>query len=186
VIVDVEPELYFTSAGFTGRLDSRLRLLRAIGANELRVYLGGATVRRRPDFGPQAWPDFGPDIAPGAGHESDPMSWHVAVGAGVLLPRGRAPDVELVALVGTRGSGVSPGARVSWAESLVGGLRVDATAGFEPFRVDVHPLRLAVGLEFPVATGRTVRFDAVAATLDPSRPTAFALRSSLRMPTDLR
>src|SRR5690606_6858083 len=71
VIVDVGHELYLTSAGFSGRLDSRLRLLRAIGANEVRVYLEGATVRRGPDFGS--------DIAPGAGSEPDPRSWHVAV-----------------------------------------------------------------------------------------------------------
>jgi len=171
VILDAEPDVYLTSAGVAGRIQVRLRRLRTFADNELRVYLLGATV-------PGTTPAIGAPPATGA--------WHVAVGAGVLLPRGRAPDVELLVFAGTRGAGVVPGARVSWAENFGGGVRLDATGSFEPYRVDVHPVRVAVGLELPLAADSTLRFDAVTAAFDRTRPAAFALRSSVSMPVELR
>ena len=165
VILDVEPELYLTSAGFAGRLEARLRRLRTFGDNELRVYLHGASLS---------------GAAPSEG------GWHAAVGAGVLLPRGRAPDVELLAFIGAHAGRVMPGARVAWSEALGGGVRLDAAGSFEPYRVDVHPLRVTFGFEFPVTAGSSLRFDAVTAALDRSRPAAFALRSMYSVPFSLR
>ncbi len=166
VILDAEPDLYLTGSGVAGRLEVRLRRLRTFADNELRVYVAGATV-------------------PGVG-ASPSREWHAAVGAGVLLPRGRAPDVELLAFVGSRGGGVLPGARISWAESFGGGVRLDASGSLEPYRVDVHPLRLAIGVEFPLTARTTAHVDAVAAALDPSRPAAVALRTAVTLPVDLR
>src|SRR5690606_18052620 len=104
--------------------------------------------------------------------------WHAAVGAGVLWPRGRAPDIELAAMLGTDGSTVTPGLRVSLAESLQGGVRLALDGSLEPYRVDVHPLRLAASVELPVAGNATLGFTAVAAALDATRPTVLLVQTS--------
>lgn len=168
VILDAEPEFYVTDAGLATRFDARLRRLRTFGDNELRLYLGGSWV-------------------PGAGGGSGGLAdWHAAFGTGVLWPRGRAPDLEVAVLIGTRGTAVAPGLRVSLAESLPGGVRLALDGSLEPYRVDVHPLRVTAAVELPIAGSVTLGFTAVTAALDQVRQTAFALQSSLTFPVDLR
>lgn len=171
VILDVRPELYLSAAGTAARLETRLRRLRTFGDNELRLYLDGALA--------PAW--RGGSVA----STSTPARWHAAVGAGVLWPRGRAPDLEVALLVGASGRQVTPGLRVSLAESLPGGVKVGLAGGFEPYRVDVHPLRVSATLEVPVTARGTLGFAVVAAALDRARPTAFALQSTFSIPVAL-
>ncbi|HET8984842.1 MAG TPA: hypothetical protein VFN03_03680 [Trueperaceae bacterium] len=168
VILDVEPEFYLTGAGLTTRLDARVRRLRTFGDNELRVYLDGA---------------FLPGAGGGPGGAAD---WHAAIGAGVLFPRGRAPDVEFAVMLGTRGSALSPGLRVSVAETLAGGVRLSLDGSLEPYRVDVHPARATAVVQLPVAGDVTLRLTAAVAALDMVRPTVFAVRSMISVPIDLR
>lgn len=175
VILDVEPDLYLTGAGSATRLEARLRRLRTFGDNELRAYLTGA------------WAANGWTLsAHGAPAPASAERWHAAIGAGVLLPRGRAPDIELALLLGTNGVAVRPGVRVSAAEALPGGVRLALDGSLEPYRVDVHPLRVAATLELPVAAHATLGFTAVTAALDATRPTVVALQSTFRIPVDLR
>lgn len=164
LILDAEPGLYLTRTGPTARLDARLRALKALGDNELRVYVHAATL----------------PASTGA-----PRDWHAAFGAGVLWPRGRAPDLEVAALVGTGNGRWSPGLRVSLAETLPGNVKLTLDGGLEPYRVDVHPLRIAAGVELPISTGATLALTAVTAALDDVRPSAIALQSAIRIPVTL-
>ena len=174
-ILDVEPDLHVTAGGVATRLGARLRRLRAFGDNELRAYLHGAWAAG--GWTPTA---VGP---PGLGGAP---RWHAAVGAGVLWPRGRAPDIELAAMLGTDGSTVTPGLRVSLAESLQGGVRLAFDGSLEPYRVDVHPLRLAASVDLPVAGNATLGFTAVAAALDATRPTVLLVQTSYMVPVEVR
>src|SRR5690606_27651703 len=173
VILDVEPDVHLTEAGLATRLDARLRRLRTFGDNELRLYLAGA-------WAAAGWTP-GVSLLPGQGSR-----WHAAVGAGVLWPRGRAPDIEVAALLGINASRVGPGLRVSLAESLPGGTRLGLEGSLEPYRVDVHPLRLAATAAMSVAGDATLGFTAVAAALDATRPAAFSLQATYRVPVALR
>lgn len=166
LILDVAPELYLTATGTSARLDARLRRLRTFGDQELRVYLHAAGT-----------PRFD--------------AWHTALGVGVVWPRGRAPDVEAALSIGVSSApgsaavALAPGARVSLAENLAGGLRLDVVAGYEGYRVDVHPLRASAGLDIPLADG-TLRLESALAALDPTRPVAAVLATSWSMPVTLR
>lgn len=159
VILDVDPDFYLTSSGLTARLDARLRRLRTFGDNELRLYLSGAAMPAR------------------TAATASTTQWHAAAGAGVLWPRGRAPDIEVAALVGMRGAVLAPGLRVSLAESLPSGVRLSLDGSLELYRVDVAPLRLRANVALPLAGG-TLGFTAVGAALDPARQAAFALEAS--------
>jgi hypothetical protein len=149
-----------------------MRRLRTFQDNELRVYLDGAHL-----------PGAGGLAGGGAGGAAD---WHAAVGAGVLFPRGRAPDLEFAVLLGTRGARLSPGLRVSVAETLAGGVKLSLDGSLEPYRVDVHPVRATAIVHVPVAGGVTLGFTAAVAALDRARPALVAVQSMVIVPIDLR
>lgn len=125
VIVEAAPELYLTSGGLALRADGHLRLLRALGDNELRF-----------DLHAYAAPGFRESAA--------------AIGAAVTFPRGREPDVTVGAAVGFAPWGVWPGAHVNLGQRL-GRVRLDLAAAIEPYRLDVPALRLSGSARVPVA-----------------------------------
>ena len=160
LILEAEPELYLTGAGAAGRLTTRVRLLRTLGENELRFSVtAGAT----------------PGFADGYG----------SVGAGVLFPRGRAPDVALALHLGLADGNLTPGATLELSENLPGGLRLSLAAALEPYRRDVHPGRVAADLSLPLGSG-TFSFALAAAFLDANRPAGLALQTSFSRPVTLR
>lgn len=159
VIIEADPELYLTSAGTAGRLAARLRLLRTLGENELQLLLrGGAT----------------PGFAEGYG----------AVGVGLLLPRGRAPDVSFAVHLGHNGASFAPGVSANYAENLAGGVRLGLDAALEPYRRDVAPGRLAADLSLPLADGR-LGFELAGAYWGQDRASGLALRASFVTPLTL-
>jgi hypothetical protein len=125
LIFEVVPELYVTGAGLALRLDAGARLLRLFGENELRLGVHGYAV---PGFGSAA----------------------VAAGAAVTFPRGREPDITVGLWVGHSSNGLWPGAHLSLGERL-GQVRLDLTAAFEPYRLDVPALRVTSGVALPMA-----------------------------------
>lgn len=125
LVFEVDPEAYLAS-GLALRGEARLRLLRSLGENEL-------------DFIALAY------APPGLG------SANAAVGVGMVLPRGRAPDWSFAALVGVSPAGVAFGGRIGVAEEF-GAVRLGLDAAFEPYRLDVPPLRLAVTASAPAST----------------------------------
>lgn len=124
-ILEAAPELYLTPAGVALRLDGQLRLLRALGDDELRLLLHAYAT---------------PGFEAGAG----------ALGAAVLFPRGRAPDVTVGVTLGLAPTGVLPGASVALGQQL-GPVRLDLDAAFEPYRLDVAALRLSAAARLPLA-----------------------------------
>ena len=159
VILEADPELYLTNSGAAGRLAMRLRLLRTIGDNELRLLLRGGTT---PGFAAAYW----------------------SLGAGVLFPRGRAPDITVGVHVGVADSKVSPGVTIDLSENLPGGLRLGLDAALEPYRRDVHPGRVAADFSLPLGTGR-MELALAGAFLDARRPSALVLRTSFVTPLSL-
>lgn len=125
LILEVAPELYVTGAGLALRLDAGARLLRLIGENELRV---GVHTYAAPGFTAAA----------------------VAAGAALTFPRGREPDITVGLSVGHSSNGLWPGAHLSLGERF-GQVRLDLTAAFEPYRLDVAALRVTSGVTLPVA-----------------------------------
>lgn len=121
VVLDVAPAAYLAPAGAALDLDATLRLLRALGPNELQLHLQGA-------------------LLPGA------LGDHAALGASVVLPRGREPDWTFGLWAGLGKTGVLPGATLAMAEDLLPGVRVGAEAAYQPYRSDVRPLRAALSL----------------------------------------
>lgn len=124
VILELAPE-YYRAGGPVWRGEARLRLLKLIGENEVDVLATGY-------------------MGPGGGEA------HAAVGLGLTLPRGRAPDWAFAVLVGWSPAGPALGGRASLAED-VGAVRVNLEAAYEPYRRDVAPLRLSVGATAPAA-----------------------------------
>lgn len=124
LVLEVDPEAYLAS-GLALRGEARLRLLRSLGENEL-------------DFIALAY------APPGLG------AANAAIGVGVVLPRGRAPDWSFAALVGVSPGRVAVGGRVAVAEEF-GSVRVGLDVAFEPYRLDVPPLRLAATASAPAA-----------------------------------
>ena len=124
LILEAAPELYLTHGGLATRLDTGIRLLRLFGDNELRF-----------DVHAYATPGW----ANGA----------VGVGAAVMFPRGREPDVTVGASVGYSANGLGPGVRVSLGERI-GQVRLEFEGAFEPYRLDVPALRLTGGARLPV------------------------------------
>lgn len=158
-IVSLDPEVYVTGDGLVGRLAARLRLLRALGENELRLHLFAGT---SPGF----------------------EEAYGSLGAGVLFPRGRSPDIEFGVSVGIAAGRVAPGASVTFVENLAGGTRLSFDAAFEPWRRDVHPGRATAAIGFPVAGG-TLRFALAGAVMDPLRPAAVVVQTSYQLPLGL-
>ncbi len=168
LVLEAAPELYLTAGGLAARLDAQLRLIRALGPNELRL-LGHAYAT--------------PGFAAASG----------AVGAAVLFPRGRAPDVSVGVTVGVSPGGVLPGVDVVLAEQ-VGSVRLDLAAAFEPYRLDVAPLRFSASARLPLAEplpgGSELALEgALTSGLGlahaPSAGTAWWVGASLRMPVEL-
>lgn len=124
VILEAEPEVYL-AGGVALRGEARLRLLRALGENELSAM---ALVYSPPGLG----------------------ALDAALGVGLTLPRGRAPDWSFAALLGASPAGVAVGARASLAEDF-GSVRLGLDAAFEPYRLDVAPLRASVTATAPAA-----------------------------------
>jgi hypothetical protein len=128
LVLEVAPEVYLAD-GVALRGEARLRWLRALGDDELfAVVLGYAP----------------PGLATASG----------GGGVGLTLTRGRAPDWTFVALVGASPDGVAVGGRVSLVEDL-GPVRVGLDAAYEPFRLDLRPLRVHAAASAPAFTGGT-------------------------------
>lgn len=169
LILEAGPELYLTGAGVALRVDAALRLLRAVGDNELRLLLHA----------------YG---APGLG------SGAVAAGAGVVFPRGRQPDISVAALVGVSPAGLLPGASVSLGQRL-DTVSLDLQFAAEPYRLDVAPLRLQATVGLPLhgalPPGSQLRFEGALAS-GMGLPGAAAagtrawLATALRLPVQLR
>ncbi len=128
LVLEATPEVYF-AGGVALRGEARLRWLRALGDDELfAVALGYAP----------------PGLATASG----------AGGVGLTLTRGRAPDWTFVALVGASPAGLAVGGRVSVVEDF-GPVRVSLDAAYEPFRLDLRPLRVHAAASAPAFTGGT-------------------------------
>ncbi len=125
VILEAEPEVYWNRSGVALRSNATLRLLRTFGDNELQFKLRGYA---------------SPGLA----------AWDGALGVGLLLPRGRAPDWSLAAYVGAGPGGWAPGAELNFAEQF-GPTRVSLAASFEPYRLDVDPLRVSANVRTPLS-----------------------------------
>lgn len=121
VVLDVSPAAYLTSDGAAFDLDASLRLLRALGPNELQFHLQGA-------------------LLPGSPGD------HAALGASVVLPRGRDPDWSFGLWAGLGETGLLPGATLAMAEDLAAGVRVAVQAAYQPYRRDARPLRGTLSL----------------------------------------
>lgn len=124
LILEAAPELYLTRTGPALRVDAGVRLLRAVGAHELRV-----------DVHTYATPGFGSVAA--------------AVGPTVVFNRGRDPDVSVGASVGYSQHGWWPGLRLAFGQRL-GRVRVDFAGALEPYRLDLPALRLTADVRAPV------------------------------------
>lgn len=125
VILDADPEAYLNRDGVALRLGATMRLLRTFGDNELQVKLRA--------YSPPGLSQF-----------------EGALGVGLLLPRGRAPDWSLAVYLGAGPTGLAPGAEVSLAEQF-GSSRVNLRASFEPYRLDVDPLRVSLSARTPLS-----------------------------------
>lgn len=152
VVLDVAPSVYLAPAGLAVDAIATLRLLRALGPNELQVHLQSA-------------------VLPGQGD-------HAALGASVVLPRGRAPDWTFALWAGLGSTGVLPGASLSMAEDLTQGVRVTADAAYQPYRRDARPLRAALGLSARLGEP-TLRLRVAGGALHPTAPDVVAAELGL-------
>ncbi|MFO7545050.1 MAG: hypothetical protein R6W77_06105 [Trueperaceae bacterium] len=125
LVLEAEPEAHFTTLGTGWRAAMRLRLLRAWQQNEVRILARGS-------------------LSPGT------RAAEGAVGVGLVLPRGRAPDLTFAAYLGASAAGVRPGVTVDLAEELGGGTRLALRAAYEPYRLDADALRLATSVTVPM------------------------------------
>lgn len=123
VVIEAAPEAYLSGGGLALRLDTAVRLLRALGRNELLFDAHAYTA---------------PAFSAGA----------VGVGAAVTFSRGREPDVTVGASLGYSPHGLWPGLRVSGGQR-VGGVRLSFEGAFEPYRLDVPAVRLKAGAKLP-------------------------------------
>lgn len=127
LVLEAEPEAHFTTLGTGWRAAMRLRILRAWQQNEVRILARGS-------------------LTPGTNAAEG------AVGVGLVLPRGRAPDLAFAAYVGASAAGVRPGLTADVAEEWNGGTRLALRAAYEPYRLDADPLRLAASVTVPMST----------------------------------
>lgn len=126
LVLEADPEVYL-AGGVALRAEARLRFLRALGENELDLVALAYGV---------------PGLSAGDG----------ALGVGLVLPRGRAPDWSFTALAGLSPRGVALGGRASVAEAL-GDVRLTLDAAYEPFRLDAAPLRLRASASWAAPGG---------------------------------
>ncbi len=154
VILDVSPSLHLGPDGLASTGGATLRLVRALGDDELQARLGYA-------------------LLPGGGD-------HAALGASLVLTRGRAPDWRFTAWLGLGETGPLPGAALEVVETS-GGARLALDAYYEPYRRDVRPLRAAAAVEVPLG-GPAARLEVAAGALHPTAPDALAGRLSLVWP----
>lgn len=162
VVLELDPEVYL-AGGVALRGEGRVRFLRLLGDDEL----------------------FGVALAyapPGLGTVDG------AVGVGMTLTRGRAPDWTFTALVGASPAGFGVGGRATLAEDL-GPVRVVLDAAFEPYRLDLAPLRMRVAGSAPSALGGTWEVTASLASdlgaVSPHRAaqgTSYAVTATLSLP----
>lgn len=127
VIVQADPELYVVPAGVAARLAGRVRLLGALGRNELSV--------RARSY-----------LAPGA------ASFDAALGVGLTIKRRRAPDLDGAVYLGWSPHGPAPAATASVAQQL-GPVLASLALAAEPDRLDVPPYRASLGLGFALGPG---------------------------------
>lgn len=116
LVFEADPELYLVEGSFAARTGARLRWLRAFGDNELRLLAHA--------YSP-------PSAAAG----------HVALGAGLVLGRGRAPDWTFAATLGYADGRLLPGASVELIERFASGQIVSLYAAAEPYRRDIAAYR---------------------------------------------
>lgn len=128
LVLEANPEVYLVSAGVAARGTARVRLLRAIGRNELSVRALGY-------------------LAPHA------SAFDAAVGVGLTLNRRRAPAIDGAVYLGWSPAGLAPGATASLGQQL-GPVLATLSLEAEPFRLDVPPYRASLGLELGVGPGR--------------------------------
>lgn len=127
VVLEASPALYVVPAGLAAGATARVRLLRALGPNELSVRALGY-------------------LAPAA------TAVDTAVGVGLTVHRRRAPDLDGAVYLGWSPRGLAPGATTSLAQQLgpvLASLKLEA----EPFRLDVPPYRARLALSFPAGPG---------------------------------
>jgi hypothetical protein len=154
LIVDAAPGLFLRGGRLGARLDGEVRLVRAVGGDDLSLLL-------------HAFAE--PGFARAAG----------ALGAGYTVNRRRAPSWTLAALVGWGPAGLLPGARVEGAERLAaGGLRL--SMALEPYRLDTWPYRLELGYEHQLGVGELVLV--AQAGLEPDSGWQLGGRAGYRLP----
>lgn len=156
VVLDVAPDVYVAPGGLTVDALATLRLLRAVGPNELQLHLQSAV------------------LPVGRGG-------HVALGTSVVLPRGRAPDWTFSVWAGWGPTGVLPGASLAMAEDLAPGVRLTADAAYQPYRRDARPLRVSLGLTARLGEP-TLRLEVAGGALHPSASDAVAAELSIGFP----
>lgn len=155
VVLDIAPAVYLAPAGTALEAGATLRLLRALGPNELQAHLHGA-------------------VLPGGGG-------HGALGAALVLPRGSAPDWTFGAWLGVGEEGLQPGASLNVAEALGPGVKASLEAAYQPYRRDARPLRAALALDADLS-GPTLTLRVAAGALHPGYPDAVATTIGLSWP----
>lgn len=127
VILEADPELYLVPGGAALRATARVRLLRAIGRNELSVRAEG--------------------YLPPAGGTFD-----AALGVGFTWTRPRAPNLDGALYLGWSRGGLAPGGTATLAQQL-GPVLASLQLAAEPYRLDVPPYRARLGLQAPLGPG---------------------------------
>jgi hypothetical protein len=127
VIVDFAPGAFLRAGQVGGRVESELRLVRALSGNDLSLLAHAF-------------------LEPAGGRFAG------SLGAGYTLARRRAPSWSFVALVGWSPAGVAPGARVAGGERLAAG-QLDLQIAAEPYRLDARPYRARLDYRVEVGPG---------------------------------
>lgn len=160
LVLEVDPEVYLVGGGFATRADLRLRWLRAFADNELRLLLSGYRA-------PQA------------------SSAHVALGAGLVLGRGRAPDWHFTLSAGLAGDRLLPGGSVELTERLANGHVVSVFAAAEPYRSDLAAYRAHGTYQAGIGPG-TLLVGAHAAAFGAQGGASYGLSVGYSLPAELR
>ncbi len=158
VVLEGDAALYRIDTGWSGTFAARLRLLRAVGPNELSVALFG-----------YAAPGFAPAQA--------------SLEGAMTIVRRRAPSITAALSIGVSADGVAPGARLALGQALGGGAEGRLELGLEPYRRDVPPYRLAADVGVPVSVGTLNVRGAAAAGRGATRA---AMQVGLAVPVELR
>jgi hypothetical protein len=154
VIVDAAPALFLRSGELGGRLTGEVRLIRAVGDDDLSFLLHA----------------FG---EPGLARATS------AVGLGYNLNRRRAPSWSASAWFGWNGGTPLPGLRLKGSDRLADG-RATVELALEPYRLDAWPYRALVGFDRDLGSGE-LRLG-LDAGLEPSSGWRLAARVGYRVP----